>query len=328
MSVLNRLLSYTGTVNDETADTLSTGGDMYTVEIHPPRRDDVPATLTRFIREIMELQSRWKLWNVSPVTVFEIRRNRSGHLQLQFAAPTKRLERKIRNHLTEQVPGIKFDTGISGIPVARGDTVGGGVLTTGRSDAFPLRTEFDRPPTNNIVASLHRHSMDNLSIIVQILFQPLAGRPVRNRWWRRRAYKRVAYLRKEKHGVDPRLDREATPQERQQADKVEAKARNPLFRVGIRFLLIGVDEDFVRSRVKELAGSFNVFESPVTNQYLDTHTVKTVQTDRLIRFAESVAYRRLDGWVIPFRAGIPELAGLIAVPSIEQANIEYAAGGR
>lgn len=319
------MFSYAVTVDKTTADRLRTGapGEWYTVEIRPPADDgDVPATLPRFIREVMELQSRWKLWNASPVSVFEIRRPAPDTLRLQFAVPTKRLERKVRTHLSEEVPAVKFDTGASGLPISEGDSVGGGILKLGRPDMFPLRSEFDRPPTNNIIAALHRHAIRDTRVIIQILFQPVAGRPIRNWWWKRRAYKRVGYLRKEKHYTFH--DRNATPAEKRQADAVEEKARTPRFHTAIRILLIGVDDDFVRSRVKELAGAFNVYESLTTNQYLDTYTVKSLFPSRITKFAASVARRSFDGWTLPFQAGLPELAGLVAVPALDQTNLRHA----
>lgn len=323
MSLLDRWLSFTGVVDEEQADRLRNGGNMTAVEIRPPRDGDVPATLERFVREIMEKRTRWRLWNDSPVAAFEIRRGASGKLRLQIAIPTERLERKVRNHLAEEVPGIGFASGVSGIPVTGGERVGGCALTVKRPDIFPLKTAFDRPPTNNIVAALHHHSMGDLRVVVQLLFQPVAGQPVTNWRWRRRAYRRIAHLRKEKYGVDPRMDRQATPAEQQQAKKVEEKARAPQCHVGIRVLLISVNEETVRSRVNEIGGAFNVFESPVANQGLLARIIKALSEDRVVPFAASVAHRRFDGWLVPFRASLEELAGLVAVPSIRQSNIQY-----
>lgn len=327
MTFLDRLFTYNYNLDEEDATRLSAGSSKwYTVEIHPPSiSDDVPATVPRFIREIMEIQSTFfGLRNASPVAAFEIRRPQPDRMRLQFAVPTKRLERKIRLHLTEAIPRIGFDNGVTGLPVAKGDTVSGGLLTFGREDMFPLETDFDRPPTNNVVAPLHRDALRDTRIIIQLLFQPVAGHPLRRSLWTRRAYKRIGYLNKEKHAVVPWMDRSATKAERHQADTVEHKARNPRFHVAIRILMIGVDEKWVRTRLKEVGGGFNVFESPVTNQYLDLHTIKSLFPTRIIQFAESVAYRRMDGWTLPFQAGIDEVAGLLAVPTIDQQNLRRA----
>lgn len=325
--MIDRLFNYTAIVDEDTALSLSTGpADWYTIQVNPPvDQDSVPVTVTRFVREILELQSSWLgLRNSSPLSAFEIRRPRPDQAQIQFAVPTKRLERKVRLHLTESIPGIRFQTGVSGLPVSEGDTVGGGLLTVGREDMFPLSSEFERPPTNNVVAPLHRDAFPSERVVIQILFQPVAGRPLRRWLWTRKAYKRIGYLKKEKHAVSPWVNRPATKAEKRQADTVEDKARNPRFNVAIRILLVGTQEDHVRSRVKEIGGAFNVYESSVTNQYLNTHTIKSVFPRRILKFAESVSHRRLDGWTLPFQAGIREVAGLVAVPTIEQRNVRRA----
>jgi len=156
------------------------------------------------------------------------------------------------------------------------------------------------------------------------LFQPVAGRPLREWWWKRRAFKRVGWLKKEKHAVLPWRQRPATRVEKRQADAVESKARNPQFRVGIRFLFVGTRDDLLRSRVKEVGGAYNVYESSLTTQYLDTYTAESFWQDRIFGFAEAVADRRFDRWVLPFRAGIPEVAGLVAIPCVDQENVRRA----
>jgi len=324
--LLDRFKTTTTSLSEERAEWLSSAGGGYrVVEVVPPRDDaDIPATLPRFVQEIMEIQSRWNLWNTSPVTCFEIRRPTPDTVRLQFAAPTKRLERKIRLHLNTAIPGIAFRPGTSGLPVTADSAVGGGLLTLGRPDMFPLETGFDHPPTDNIVASLHRDAFPQENVVIQILFQPVAGRPVREWLWRRKAFKRVGWLKKEKHAVVPWHQRPATKAERQQADAVEQKARNPQFHVSIRFLFVGTPEELVRSRVKEVGGAFNVFESQTTNQYLDTYTMTTFSPDNIAQFAAAVATRRFDTYTVPFRAGIPELAGLVAVPARSQSNLTHA----
>lgn len=324
--VPDRFKTTTAAVSEDGARWLSSvGGDYSVVEVMPPRdTGDIPVVVTRFVGEIMELQTQWKLWNASPITCFEIRRDQPDTIRLQFAAPTKRLERKIRLHLDASVPGVGFRPGTSGLPVEAGDIVGGGLLTLGRPDIFPLDTEFEQPPTNNVIASLHRDAFPSENVVIQVLFQPVAGRPVREWLWRRKAFKRVGWLKKEKHAVMPWQQRPATKAERQQADAVEQKARNLQFRVAIRFLFVGTSEDLVRSRVKELGGAFNVFESRATNQYLDTYTMTSFSSDNIARFAQAVAHRRFDTYALPFRLGIPELAGLVAVPSRDQSNLTHA----
>lgn len=298
--------------------------DQYVIEVRPPRSGDIPTTLNRFIRNIMEIQSKWfGLANASPLTVFEIRRTQSGTLRFQLVVSLKRMERKIRTHLTEEIPGIGFETGVSGLPVTEGDPIGGGILTLGREDYHPLRRKFDRPPMNSVAVALHRHAMKDSSIIIQIAFQPVAGNPIR-RWWKmRRAYKQIGYLRKEKHAIVPWHDRPATPSERKQADQIEQKARNPHFKVAIRILVIGAGEH-TPSRVKEIEGSFNVLEDPVSNQFLDIYTIKPVFASRILDFADTVRRRHPTKWAIPFHVSPEELAALVTLPNRQQRNINYA----
>jgi hypothetical protein len=302
------------------------GDGWEVVEVLPPRdTGDVPASVPRFVHQVMELQTRWLgLVNASPVTVFEIRRHEPGRVRLQFAVPTQRLMRKIRLHLSEAVPGVGFADGVSGLPVSDGCVVSGGLLSLGRSDMFPLETEFDRSPVNNVIAALHQDAFPRESVVIQVLFRPVAGRPVRRWWWKRRAFKRVGWLKKEKHAVASIRERPATRIEKQQARLVESKARSPQFDVGVRCLFVGTREDLVRSRVKELGSAFNVYESSVSNQYLDTYTVSAFSEDTIREFAAAVAHRLFDTQLFRFRLGIPELAGLVAVPTINQDNLRTA----
>lgn len=296
------------------------GTPGHTVEIKPPRKHSQD-TLPQFIRAIQELQTKWLgLKNVSPITSFEIRRNTEG-LTIQFTASTKRLERKIRTQLTNHIPDIRFDTGASGLPVIEGSTVGGGFLTAGQKDHYPLKTEFDQPPTNAVAAALHRHSMQNTKIIIQILFQPAIGKPVRNWWWTRRAYQRIGFLRKEKEKLWG--SRPPTPREKHQADAIEDKAGNNRFHTAIRFAVINAGE-YTKSRVKELSGAFNVYENPETGQYFNTTTVQPLRENRIIDFANSIADRRLNNWSQPFQASTEELAALVSIPNHQQENIQYA----
>jgi len=242
-----------------------------------------------------------------------------GNISLQFCAPTARLERKIRSHLQGSVPGIQFSDGTHGVSVYGGDTVGGGILTTGLDDWYPLRTEFDEPPLNALIGTLHDHAMQDSNFLIQILFQPVAGQPVKRWWWRHRAYKRVNYLRKEK--TDLWNSRSATPREKSRADAVEAKAGMPRFWVSIRFVVAGSGE-YTPSRVKEIAGAFNRFEDNETGQYLDMKTVRSVFPGRVKRFSSEVARREFGWWTLRFQASTPELSGLIAIPDRRQDNYQ------
>lgn len=295
-------------------------GEYYTVEVRPPRDGDVPETLGNFVRGIQEMQSTWLgIWNTSPVSAFEIRRE-AGTLSFQFSVPTRRLERKIRTHLANQIQGAEFLEGSDGLPVSTDSMVGGGLLTLGRRDWYPLRTEFDEPPANSIAASLHRHAFRDTDVVIQVLFQPVLGDPVSRWWWRRRAYQRRNYLKKEKEKIWG--SRKATKRERQQANAVENKAGTNRFYTAIRILVVGAGE-YTPSRVKELAGGFNVFESSETGQYLDAVTVTPLRKKRILSFCQAVRDRRFGDWSRRFQATVDELAALVSIPNRTQENIRY-----
>ena len=321
MSLKDRLLpSHTELTETQLEQLQHSAKPGYTIEVKPPRNHN-HTTVPQFIRAIQELQTQWLgLKNTSPTTCYEIRRTQKG-LKFQFTASTKRLERKIRAQLTNALPEIRFDTGTSGLPVAEGSTVGGGLLTAGQLDHYPLKTDFDQPPTNSIAKALHRHSMRGTQVVIQILFQPAVGKPLRNKYWTRRAYQRIGFLRKEKEKLWG--SRPATPREKQQADAIENKAGNNRFHTSIRFAVIGAGEH-TKSRVKELSGAFNVYENPETGQYFDTTTVQPLRKNRILDFANSIADRQFDSWNLPFQTTVEELAALIAVPSTAQENIQYA----
>ncbi|MDY6778203.1 MAG: hypothetical protein SVU32_06030 [Candidatus Nanohaloarchaea archaeon] len=308
-------------LTEEEADQLRVGASGYTVQVIPP--GDGPATLDRFVKNIYEPQTKWLgLQNTSPVTCLEIRRTTPDAVRFQFTVPTKRMERKIRTQLTAEVPDVEFTEGSTGLPVSEGATLGGGLVTTGRLDRYPLATDFDAPPMNSVAAALHRHAMQDSSFVIQILFQPFVGQPVRSWWWKKRAYMRRNSLRKEKEKLWG--TRQPTPRERQQADAIEDKAGSPRFTVSIRFAIIGAGE-YTKSRVKELAGAFNVYENPETGQYLDAVTVTPFRESQLLDFGQAVAQQRFGGWSHRFQASTQELAGLLALPTINQENI--ATGG-
>lgn len=321
--MIERLLNYTTTPTEEEAKKLRQPRKRFhTIEVKPPRNKDIPEVPVNLVKAITELQSKWMgLLNTSPVAAFEIRRSHPDNIKFQFSTPTIRLERKLRTHLTNQVPGIRFEDGVHGIPVTSEDSVGGGILTTGRRDWYPLKHEFKDPPVNSVVSSLHRHAMRNTKFIVQILFQPVIGKPLRRWYWRRRAFQRIGYLRKEKEKLWG--SRNPTPREKRQADAIEQKAGTNRFHTTIRFLVIGADE-YTQSRVKELSGGYNTFENPDTGQYLDTVTVKSLREKRILDYAETVARRRFGSWSHSFQTSVPELASLLSLPSIEQENITQA----
>lgn len=294
------------------------------IEIHPPPQGGVPATIPTVVRTIQELQStRFGLRNASPITAFEIRRPQPDTLRLQIAVPTTRLERKLRTHLDGRIPGIGFSDGTSGLPVTITDepTIGGALLTAGRRDWYPFHTEFSQPPTNHVIGALHPHAMQQTRFVIQILFQPVAGKPLR-RWWNtRRAYKRIGYLRKEKEQLWN--SRSPTPRETNQADAIETKIANPRFRTSIRMLVINGGE-YTRSRVKEVAGAFNVYEHPETGQFLNIETVTPFRRQHVLRFCRAVAQRRFARWSRSFHTTADELGALLAVPNREQSNLRYA----
>lgn len=320
MSLLDSFLHYTATPTEDEAEYLQNPWIQdYVFEAKAPRNRDVPAVPENLVKTVTELQSKWLgLRNISPVIGFEIRRTHPDNIKIQFSTPTKRLERKLRTHLTNQCPTIRFSDGVHGIPVTSEDTVGGGILTTGRRDWYPLKHEFNDPPINSVVSSLHRHAMRETKFVIQVLFQPVIGKPLRRWYWRHRSYQRIGYLRKEKEKLWG--SRNPTPREKQQADSIEGKAGTNRYHTSIRFLIAGAGE-YTQSRVKELSGGYNTFENPETGQYLDTVTVKSLRKNRILDFAEAVANRRLGSWSHSFQTSVPELAALLSLPSIEQENI-------
>jgi len=322
-SVTDRLVkSYTEVPEDLVSRLRSGRVNGYPVEVRSPWDENVPATLETFLQAFREMHSKWLgLVNKSPVVAFEIRRSTPGSLRFQYIVPTKRLERKLRTQLTNQAPKIGFATGETGIPVSEGDSVGGGVLTPGRKDCYPFQTQFNEPPINAVASILHRHAMQDTRFVIQLLFKPVVGEPVRDWWWRRNAFQRISYLKKDKAGALPWHDRSATSRERSQADMIEAKAGASNYKTCIRFLVIGADSH-TSSRVKELSGGFNVFENPETGQYFDTVTVSHFREKPFLNFAEAVADKRFDG-APQFRTSTRELAALVSVPSIKQKNINY-----
>ena len=322
MSLKNRLLRSQIELSEDEAEWLGTPhSEGYTFEVHPPWDRDIPATLESVVKKMLEMQTKWLKRNVSPVTCFEIRRFRRDRVRFQFTVPTQRLMRKLRTGLATAMPDIRFGSGVSGIPVGEEESLGGGLLSLGRSDCFPLRTDFKSPPVNDVVSTLHPDAMQRTGILIQFLFKPVAGRPVRRWLWRRKAYRRRNDLRRNKASLTD--TRNSTPREKSQADRVEEKAGSARFQTGIRFLVTGAD-DYTVSRVKELSGGFNRFESSVTGQYLNTSTFQNFRRKPFLKYAASIRDRQFDSWNMKFQVSVPELAALLSLPSIKQSNIRFA----
>ncbi len=311
-------------LNQKQAETLQNPGieNQFTVEVRPPHNTELPTSLDNFIQNITEIQSRYLgLKNTSPITSYEIRRTENQNITVQFTAPTKRLERKIRTQLLNQIPKLEIKEGIDGVNVEKGDSVGGGLITLGEDDWYPIRTDFDRPPTNSVIASLHRHSMQDTKIITQILFRPVAGKPLRRYWWRRRAYKRRDHLKREKHKL--LYTRSATKRENEQAQAIDDKAGTIRYHTTIRFLIIG-PKKYTKSRLKEIAGAFNIFDSHQTGQYFDINTVDTFREHKIYNFSKAVTQRKFKNWTLKFQVSAPELAALITIPDRKQENLKTA----
>lgn len=320
MTLLDRFRNLSIELTEEEAERLlNPRYSGYTVRAFTPSEADLPATLNGFIKAVNEPQTKWVgLKNTSPTIAFEIRRHQPNELLFQYAVPTKRLDRKIRTHLPNCLGDITLREGVTGLPVYEHASVGGGLLTTGRRDWFPIQTEFKDPPTNSIAASLHRHVLPQSRFVIQILFKPVAGQPIR-RWYRnKRTYQEIGYLRKQKEQLWN--SRPPTPREKNQANQIEDKAGTFQFKACIRFIFTDAG-DYTRSTAKELAGAFNTFEDSSTGQYLDAVTVEPFRRSTYFDFLKAVADRRFAGWSRSFQLSIPELAGLVSLPDRQQKNI-------
>ncbi|WP_162224494.1 hypothetical protein [Halorussus amylolyticus] len=307
---------------DQAEDLATPANPVYAVEVQPPSTGDVPPTVERFLRGILEVQTGFLgVRNTSPWVAYELFRPRTDRLRLQFCVPNARLERKVRTHLSNEIPEIGFTSGTPQLPVKPGDSIGGAILTTGRRDRYPLATEFDPPPSNSLVAALHRHAMRDTRVVVQVLLRPVVGRSIRE-WWRKRdAYKTVDHLRSETSRM--RDSQSATPRKRNQADAVETKIDQRRYQVCIRFAVIGAGE-YTASRVKEIAGAFNVFENPVSGQYFDIDTIRGLRQKRFLEFVRAIRDRVFGGYSLRFHATVDELAGLVSIPDRDQENLENA----
>jgi len=320
MGLFDRFGNSYVTLDNNTAKKLShSPNEFRTVEVQPPEHEKLPATLNRFVKAITEYQTRlFSIRNTSPVVAYEIHRFTPEKLRLQFAVPTARLERKLRIHLNKEAPGFEFEAGTNQLPLNQGDTVGVSVLKLRRKDVYPLETEFETPPINSVVASLHRHAMRDSRIAIQVLFKPWAGQPVEKRLWHREARRESRNLRSEKVGMLPWTDRDATPREKQQARQIDEKAGSTRFSVSIRILVIGAGE-YTVSRMKEVSGGFNIFANPETGQGFQTHTVRSIRDKTIIKSIKQFRDRKLNQL---FQISMPELAALVSIPDYEQQNIE------
>lgn len=320
MSVKDLLFQNHITLDEASAEALSRSRPGYTVEVRPPIRGDVPATLNRFVKGIREYETKWLgLKNQSPVATFEIRRPAPRRLVLQFSLPNQRLERKVRTQLADEIPGVGFEQGDSGLPVAPGDSIGGGTLSTGKADWYPLRTDFDSPPINSLVSTLHHHALPQIRVVVQIVFQPAPKGTIKNRLWSRKASGEARYLRKEgrETGSSP------TQRERQMAQDIDEKVGSSRFNTAVRVLIIGGGEATL-SYVKEITGGFNIFENSRTGTYLKTSYLRSRKESSFVKFAKAVRDAEFNGWGTPFQATDEELAALVTLPSRDQENIRTA----
>lgn len=297
--------------------------DWYTVEARPPRDQDLSATPEPFIQGIREMKTKWLgVRNASPVIAFEVRRSTPNQLRFQYSMPTKRLERKLRNHLSDSIPRVELaENGADGLPVSAEDSIGGGTVTMSRTDWYPLKTEFDAPPINALAGSLHHEAMKDSSFVIQVLLRPIAGKPVRRWWYRRQARSQISRLRSQKEQLIGR--RKPTAKEKKQSRKIDDKATGSLFEAAIRTVVIGAD-DHTPSRVHEALGAYNQYESSESDQSLNGSVSTVFRETTLLRFCQLVADRRFPETHNRFRVSIPELAALVSLPDRRQENVQYA----
>lgn len=320
MTLLNRFLHTETELSENDIDAIRAGVAGYPVEVRPSTDSRGDGCIEETIRALAEeRKTRFlKLGNASPVYAFEIIRSSPDDLRMQFIVPTKRADRTLRNHLTEEVPGVGFADGTLQLPLGEGDTVGGGILSPSRDDWHPLRHEYKDPPTNPVVGALHPHAMRRTRFVVQVLFQPIAGQPVRSWWWRRRAYQHTNYLRKEREKLWG--SRDPLRKERGQAEDVAGKADTAVFRATIRVLVIGAGE-YTPARFKEVSAPFAGYANDATKQSLHGSPVRSLREAWLTTFVQTVAHRRFGGWSRRFHATPAEIGALTAVPSRDQENI-------
>ena len=283
----------------------------YTVNIHPPRRGDVHPTQTPVVKHLRSTRTAFLgFGNRSPVIAYELHRPQPDSLRLQIAVPSKRLERGYRTQLPQYADGVRFEDGSDGLPVSEEDSIGGATWTTTRSWPYPLRTSFQAPPLNSVVATLHRHAMRDTRFVLQILAQPVAGH-LRRYWGRKVAGWTRDELRTEQEGVV--RSRQPTRYEREQAAAVDTKSRQPQWKVSIRLVVIG-GEDYTLSRAAEVGSAFSMFGNEESGQRLRMQPLKVVRRSEIKRFAQAVANRSFGGSSAAFRVTDEELGALLSVP--------------
>lgn len=264
MKLLNRFSKSHLELNENQAERLQNPQtDWYTVEAKPPRNQDLPATPELFIQGIREMKTKWLgVRNASPILAFEVRRSTPDRLRFQYSVPTKRLERKLRNHLSDSIPRVELaDNGINGLPVSTEDSIGGGTVTMGRTDWYPLKTEFDSPPINALAGSLHHEAMKDSNFVIQVLLRPIAGKPVRRWWYRRQARNQISRLRSKKEQLFGR--RKPTVKEKKHAREIDDKATGTLFEASIRTVVVGAD-DHTPSRDRAASTKFSAHITSTT----------------------------------------------------------------
>lgn len=297
--------------------------DWNTIEIRVPKHTDLPASPASLIDGIREMRTKWlKLRNTSPPVAFEIRRDNTGQLKFQYSVPTKRLERKLRNHLADATPDVEIlNSGVDGLPVSDGDSFGGATFELSRRDWHPLDTDHDTPPTNPVIGALHEQAMQDTKFVVQILFRSVAGKPIRRWWYRHSAHSQIDRLRSEKEQLIGR--RKPTKTEKQQGRLIDGKINKPLFEAEIRIAVIGAGEH-TANRVHELSGAFNRYSHSESGQGLTASVAESIRPSPLVWFGEAIANRRFQEGHRRFRVSAEELAGLVALPDRIQNNITYA----
>jgi len=287
--------------------------NMRPISVQPPAHGTVPTTIRRVLQTVYQRRTGLLgIGNRSRPVVFEIRRATPDTVTLQFCVETEREERTLRTQLAAAIDGIEFGEGVTGLPIAEGQLLGGGLLVPKQAAWNPLRAEFESPPTDAVLAALHRHAMQDTSFVIQLLCVPVAGQPLRTRLFRYRARKQSTYLREHSEQLVGR--RTSTVQERSRAAAIERKVRQPLWWVSIRVVVVGTGE-YTVPRLQEVCAGFNVFENPESGQGLQVIPVSPVRSTDIVRFGRSVAKQRFRQWSRRFRVSSRELGALVAVPT-------------
>jgi hypothetical protein len=163
--------------------------------------------------------------------------------------------------------------------------------------------------------------MKNTRFVIQILFRPAVGRPVKNQVRKWSTFHELDYLRKEKQKLWG--TRSPTPREKQQAKLIEEKAGSIRFHVAVRIVAAGAGE-YTETHLKEVAGGFNVFQNRENGQYLKSKAIRSIRRKPRLRFLNAVSNRVMGGYSRKFQLSMPELASFLAVPDRKQENVERA----